>query len=161
MTGPDMGRRMRLAVLWVFVMVNMIYADILSFMRADTLQGFLGGHAEDIVITPAFLLLIAVLTEIPIGMVALSLLLPARVARWSQLAAAAVTVVYVWGGATLAAYYVFFAAIETAACLLIARTAWTWPPATDAADAATEADAPDSPQAPSSTPTPRTSTRPA
>ncbi len=123
-TGTDI--RVRLAVLWVFVMLNMIFADIVTFMRADVIEGFLAGDAEGLAITPPFLLLVALVTEIPIAMVALSLLLPQRVARAASIAAAVLTIAYVWGGASFVPYYFFFAAVETMGCLLIARSAWSW-----------------------------------
>jgi hypothetical protein len=111
----------------VFVMLNMIFADIISFMSADVLRQFLDGHADQIAITPGFQLLIAVVTEIPIAMVVLTLVLPQRAARWANLVAAPLTIVYVIGGGMLSApHYVFIAGIETLACVVIAWTAWTW-----------------------------------
>lgn len=118
--------RVRLAVLWVFVMLNMIYADIVTFMRADVIEGFLAGDAEGLAITPSLLFVVALITEVPIAMVALSLLLPQGVARPASSAAAVLTIAYVWGGASFVPYYVFFAVVETMGCLLIARSAWTW-----------------------------------
>ena len=44
--------RARLSLLWVFVMLNMFYADVLSFMSAGTLKDILAGHAGQIAITP-------------------------------------------------------------------------------------------------------------
>lgn len=127
MATVAIDRRVRLSLLWVFVMLNMIYADIISFMSADVLKQFLAGHADQIVITPNFQLLVAVVTEIPIVMVVLSLVLPQRAARWANIVAAALTVVYVIGGGMLSApHYVFIAGIETLACIVIAWTAWTW-----------------------------------
>jgi hypothetical protein len=123
-TGIDM--RVRLAVLWTFVMINMIYADIVTFMRADALEGFLAGSAEGLAITPPFLLIVALVTEIPIAMVVLSMLLPRRGARLANVAAGIFTIVYVWGGASLAPYYILFGTVETIACLLAIRWAWSW-----------------------------------
>ena len=66
-------------------------------------------------------------TEIPIAMVVLSLVLPQRAARLANIVAAVVTIVYVIGGGMLSApHYVFIAGIETLACVVIAWTAWTW-----------------------------------
>ena len=127
MTTPDTEKRIRLALLWVFVMLNMIVADVLSFMSPGNLEQLLAGRAGEITITPAFLLLAAVLTEVPIAMVLLSLVLPQRAARWANLAAAVFTVVYVWGmGSPIEPHYAFIAAVETLGCVLIARSAWTW-----------------------------------
>jgi hypothetical protein len=118
--------RARLALLWVFVMLNMIYADILSFMVPGTLTDILAGRAGQIAITPNFLLLAAVMTEIPIAMVVLSLVLPHRAARWTSMGAAVFTIAYIWGLGAASPHYVFIAGIETLACIAIAWQAWTW-----------------------------------
>lgn len=118
--------RARLSLLWVFVMLNMLLADVLSFMSAESLRQILSGQAGQITITPSFLLLAAVLTEIPIAMVLLSLVLPQRAARWANLIAGAFTIAYVWGLGSAAPHYVFIAGVETLGCILIVWSAWTW-----------------------------------
>lgn len=118
--------RARLSLLWVFVMLNMLLADVLSFMSAESLRQILSGQAGQITITPSFLLLAAVLTEIPIAMVALSLVLPQRAARWANLIAGAFTIAYVWGLGSAAPHYVLIAGVETLGCILIVWSAWTW-----------------------------------
>jgi len=124
-TNPDTAVRARLSWMWVFIMLNMAYADILAFMDASTLKQFLAGHAEQITITPNFLLLAAVLTEIPLAMVVLSQLLPRNANRWTNIVVSVFTVVYIWGGGALSLpHYVFIAGLETAGCLYIAWTAW-------------------------------------
>lgn len=123
------GTRARLSAAWVFVMLNMVFADILSFMSPGVLQQVLAGTADGLQITPAFLLVAAVVAEVPIAMVLLSLLLPQRTARWANIAAAAVTIAYVLGLGSAAPHYVFLAALETVGCLAIASWSWTWRPA--------------------------------
>ena len=123
------GIRARLSAAWVFVMLNMVFADILSFMSPGALQQVLSGTAEGIQITPAFLLVAAAIAEVPIAMVLLSLLLPQRTARWANIAGAVVTVVYVIGLGSATPHYVFIAALETIGCLAIAWWSWTWRPA--------------------------------
>ena len=118
--------RARLSLLWVFVMLNMFYADVLSFMSAGTLKDILAGHAGQIAITPNFLLLAAVMTEVPIAMVVLSLVLPHRAARWANVGAAVFTIAYIIGLGSASPHYVFIAGIETLACIVIAWQAWTW-----------------------------------
>ena len=120
------GTRARLSAAWVFVMLNMIFADILSFMSPGALQQVLAGNADGIQITPGFLLVAAVVAEVPISMVLLSLLLPQRAARWANIGAAAVTVAYVLGLASATPHYVFIAALETLGCVAIAWWSWTW-----------------------------------
>jgi hypothetical protein len=123
------GIRARLSAAWVFVMLNMVFADILSFMSPGALGQVLAGTADGIQITSGFLLVAAVLAEVPIGMVLLSLLLPQPTARWANIAAAGVTVAYVLGLGSATPHYVFIAALETIGCLAIARWSWTWRPA--------------------------------
>ncbi len=123
------GTRARLSAAWVFVMLNMVFADILSFMSPGALQQVLAGTADGIQITPAFLLVAAVVAEVPIAMVLLSLLLPQRAARWANIAAAVVTVVFVLGMGSATPHYVFIAALETLGCVAIAWSSWTWRPA--------------------------------
>ena len=111
--------------MWVFVMLNMAYADIFSFMDAGILKQFLAGHAEQITITPNFLLLAAVVTEIPLAMVALSQLLPRNANRWANVGVSAFTIVYIWGGGVLSMpHYIFIASLETAGLLYIGWSAW-------------------------------------
>ena len=123
------GIRARLSAAWVFVMLNMIFADILSFMSPGALQQILAGTADGLQITPGFLLVAAVVAEVPIAMVLLSLLLPQRTARWANIAAAMVTVTFVLGMGSATPHYVFIAAVETLGCLAIAWWSWTWRPA--------------------------------
>lgn len=124
-TKPDTEVRTRLSWMWVFVMLNMAYADIFSFMDAGILKQFLAGHAEQITITPSFLLLAAAVTEIPLAMVALSQLLPRKANRWANIGVSAFTIVYIWGGGVLSMpHYIFIATLETAGLLYIGWTAW-------------------------------------
>lgn len=120
------GIRARLSAGWVFVMLNMIFADILSFMSPGTLQQILAGNADGIQITPGFLLLAAVVAEVPISMVLVTLLVPQRAARWANIGAAAVTVAFVLGMGSATPHYVFIAALETLGCVAIAWWSWTW-----------------------------------
>jgi hypothetical protein len=126
MTNIGVDRRARLSLLWVFVMLNLLLADVLSFLSADTLKEVLAGHAGQIVITPGFLLLAAALTEVPIAMVVLCLVLPQRAARWANVIAGLFTIVYIWGLGSATPHYVFIAGVETLGCLLIVWSAWTW-----------------------------------
>ena len=112
--------------MWAFVMLNMIYADILSFMNADVLKQIMAGRADQIAITPEFLLLAAVLTEIPIAMVVLSQVLPMPVNRWANMIAGVFTIVYVIGLGTAAPHYIFLAGLEILACVYITWVAWSW-----------------------------------
>jgi hypothetical protein len=112
--------------MWVVVMLNMIFADIFSFMYPGNLQQIMAGHADQITITPEFLLAAAVVTEIPIAMIVLTQVLPQRAARWANVIAGALTIVYVIGGYAATPHYYFIAGIETLVCIVIIWSAWTW-----------------------------------
>lgn len=126
MTTVDKDVRARLSWVWVWVMLNMIFADIFSFMNAGTLQQIMEGRADQITITPGFLLLAAVLTEIPIAMVVLSQVLPTRANRWANVVASLFTIAYVAGMGSATPSYIFLAGLEALGCLYIAWLAWSW-----------------------------------
>src|SRR5574340_218379 len=85
----------RLSTMWIFIMLNMIFADILGFMYPGGLKEVLAGYAGGVHITPGFLLAAAVVTEIPIAMIVLSRVLRHRANRWANIVAGVVTIVYV------------------------------------------------------------------
>lgn len=116
----------RLSTLWIFVMLNMIFADIFSFMHPGALEQIMSGYAGEIQITPEFLLIAAVMTEIPIAMVLLSRVLAHKPNRIANLIAAVFTIVFVVGGGSMTTTYIFFATLEIAAALFIIWFAWRW-----------------------------------
>lgn len=116
-----------LSTSWIFVMLNIIFADIFSFMNPEFLKGLLTGYAEQVQITPELLLGFAIATEIPIVMVLLSRILKYTVNRWANIIAGIITVVYVIGGGSSAPHAIFFIMVEVAACLFIVWYAWRWP----------------------------------
>ena len=117
----------KLSTLWIFVMFNMIYADILSFMYPGFLQQIMSGITEDgIHLTPVFLLVAAVLTEISIAMVCLSRLLSYRANRWANILGGIFTIVYVIGLGSAAPHYLFVASIEVLCSAWIVWLAWRW-----------------------------------
>lgn len=115
-----------LSFIWIFVLFNMIYADILGFMKADFLQEIITGSVDGIELTPGFLLMAAIFLEIPIAMVLLSRFLKYRLNRWANIIAASFTIVFIIGGGSTAPHYIFFAAIEVLSLLLIIWLAWKW-----------------------------------
>jgi Family of unknown function (DUF6326) len=118
--------RVRVSTLWIFVMFNMLAADVISFLDGALLEQLLSGHAGQVQITGTFQLVAAVLLEIPIAMIVLSRTLPDRSNRVGNIAAAALTAVFVVGGGSVTPHYVFFAAVELGALALIGWSAWRW-----------------------------------
>ena len=117
----DIGTK--LSTLWVVVMFNMVFADILTFITPGALQDLWAGQAG-VTITPGLLLGFAILIEIPIAMIFLSRVLKPRANRWANTIAGVVTTAFVIGGASLTPHYVFFAGVEIACMALIVWSVW-------------------------------------
>jgi hypothetical protein len=111
----------KLSTLWVFVMFNMAFADIVGFLNPGTLE-------EMIAMKPAqgLLLVFSILLEIPIAMIVLSRLLRYRANRWANIIAGVITILWVIGGGNTSVSYIFFATIEVASMLVIIWYAWKW-----------------------------------
>ncbi len=113
----------RLSTLWVVVMFNMVFADILTFITPGALRDLWAGQAG-VHITPGLLLVFAILLEIPIAMIFVSRVLGPEANRWANTVAAVITTTFVVGGGSLTLHYVFFATVEIACMALIIWSAW-------------------------------------
>jgi hypothetical protein len=111
--------RVRLSTLWVFMLLNYLYCDVLGLFDPTTPKNM----------TQDALLAASLLMEIPIAMVLLSRVLKNRPNRWANVLAGAfmavVQVATLFVG-TLPGYYAFFSVIEIACLLFIVWTAWRW-----------------------------------
>ena len=114
----------RLSTLWVVVMFNMVFADILTFIKPGALQEMWAGQAG-VHVTPGLLLAFAILLEIPVAMIFVSRVLKPSLNRWANTVAAVVTTAFVVGGGSLTPHYVFFATVEIACMALIVWSVWT------------------------------------
>lgn len=121
----SMDTRERISILWIVVMFTMAFADILTFVLPEAIQGIVSGNTETR-ITQELLLIMAVLVEIPILMIYFTKTLNWKINRILNAAAAVVTIIFVIGGGSLYLHYIFFAAIETICMLLIVRYALKW-----------------------------------
>ena len=73
--------KVKLSTLWVFVMFNYLYADVITLFDAVLLEEPMTGDAGPFQITQEFLLGAAILMEIAIAMVVLSRVLKYRANR--------------------------------------------------------------------------------
>jgi hypothetical protein len=119
--------RIVLSTLWIFVLINMIYADIIGMLRPGYLE-MLDCYSKEL--DKVTVLVFSVLMEVPIAMIVLSRLLPTRYNRIAHVIAVPVTVIYViFGGLTDPPYsYIFFAAIEIFTMIVIAWMALRYKP---------------------------------
>jgi hypothetical protein len=119
----DMGTR--ISTLWVVVMFNMIFADILGLYVPGAVGGLSAGPGG-VQITQGLLLVFALLLEIPIAMIFVSRILKRGANRWANTVAAVITAVFVVGGGSMELpYYAFFAAVEVACMALIVWSVWS------------------------------------
>lgn len=119
--------RSKLSTLWIFVMFNMAFADIIGYIEPGALEAMLAGDFG-FDITPAVIVVISLVQAITIAMIAVSRLLDnRRVNSWANIAAGALTLLYIIGGGSWdSPSYIAFAAIEIVGLLSIIWTAWKW-----------------------------------
>jgi hypothetical protein len=123
----------RLSLLWIFALLNYLYADVLA------LYAFVGAPNSVPHLPQRALLGSAVLMEIPIGMIVASRLLAFRANRLANIIAGCILtltngfltfVLPLTNGDfrdPIFPAYVFFATIETVCTSIIIWRAWTWP----------------------------------
>jgi hypothetical protein len=116
--------KVKLSLLWIFVVLNMAYADILSLMDSTSpIREVMAG----VPMPPGGLMAGAILMETSIAMVILSWILNYKVNRWVNIIIGALNILaVVTGGHGL--YYAFFATVEVVCMLLIIWFAWKWKP---------------------------------
>jgi hypothetical protein len=117
-----MDIRLKLSLLWIFLLINMAYADILSLMDATSpIRNIMAGAP----MPSARLLAGAAVMETSIIIIILVQVLKRNVNRWVNIIIGIFNILLiVTGGHGL--YYVFFASID-ASILLIIWFAWKWP----------------------------------
>ncbi len=123
--------RSALPWLWVFMLVNYLYCDVLSLFDPSILREVLAGTAAggSISMTPEMLLASSVLMEIPMAMILLSRVLRHGPNRWANVIAAAFMAVVQLGSLTVGtfdAYYFFFSIVEVGTLVGIAIVALRW-----------------------------------
>jgi hypothetical protein len=115
-----------LSTLWIVVMINMAYADILGLFIPGALEEVAKTSVSTGTTIPQLMLIGAIMLEIPIAMILLSRVLKYKVNRWVNIIASVITIVYVVGMGSTSPHYIFIATIEVLCMLLIAGYAWKW-----------------------------------
>jgi hypothetical protein len=120
------ARKVLISTLWIFVLINMIYADIIGMLRPGYLE-LLERYSKEL--DKSTVLIFSVLMEIPIVMIILARLLPLKYNRIAHFIAIPITIVYVvFGGLTDPPYsYIFFASIEIVTMIYIGWLVWRLP----------------------------------
>jgi len=121
-----MTTQTKISTLWIVVMFNMVYADILSFLNGEFLQGLMEGHIEGITYTVWIPVIAAVILQIPITMIFLSRYLVREKNRPANIVAAVATIVFVVGGGSPEPHYFILAGAEIICLCSIINFAWKW-----------------------------------
>jgi hypothetical protein len=105
------------------------YVDIFGFFMPGTIEDILIGKVFEFQITPTFLLVVLVAVTIPGLMIFLSLALPARVNRWTNIVVAILYIpfsIFNVVGESWPHYY-FGATVEVVLLAIVLWYAWKWP----------------------------------
>jgi hypothetical protein len=93
-TGMDV--KVKLSLLWLFAVLNYLYADVVALYDPVFLRQLMTGAVGSIQFTQGTLLVFSVEIEIPIAMVLLSRVLENRANRWANIiAGSAMTVIQI------------------------------------------------------------------
>ncbi len=120
----------KLAAAWTSFMFLYVYVDIIAFFKPGVVDDILVGTVYEFDISQTLLTTFLALMAIPIFMVVLSMTLPARANRITNLIVASVQVPYAAFNAVGESWTYFYGlgvALEVIVLALILRSAWTWP----------------------------------
>lgn len=133
--------RMKLSSLWATVMFLYVYVDIFTFYKPGIVENILVGRVWRFDITPGWALGGLLLLTIPALMVFLSLALPARMARWTNIVVGSLYIPVSLANVLDETWSYFFvgAAVESALLALVVWYAWSWPRVAELRTPATEA----------------------
>ncbi len=129
---PPVSVQAKIAAAWTSFMFLYIYVDILNFYKPGVVDGILNGFIWRFDISSTLLTIFLVSVSIPALMVMLSMTLPARANRVTNLVVATLLIPYSLfnaAGSTWewAAFYAISIGIEVLLLAFILRSAWTWP----------------------------------
>ena len=115
-----------LSTLWIVVMFNMAFADILGLFEPGILEQIMKGSVDDLHFTSELMLVMAFVLEIPIAMIILSRILKYKANRLANIIASVLTILFIIGGASLTPSYLFFATAEVVCIIFIILITWGW-----------------------------------
>lgn len=143
LTGPPIPVQAKIAAAWTSFMFLYIYVDFFNLYKPGVVDGILNGLVWKFDVSPTLLTFMLASVAIPALMVMLSMTLPNRVNRATNLVVASLYIpimLFNAAGSTwdYAFYYALTIGVEVLILAFILRSAWTWPRTySDAADVAT------------------------
>ncbi|WP_299450177.1 DUF6326 family protein [uncultured Serinicoccus sp.] len=130
---PVVPVQAKLAAAWTSFMFLYVYVDILALYKPGVVDGILAGVVWELDITPTWAISALTLLAMPILMVVLSMTLPARANRVTNLVVASLQVPFAAFNAVGEVgepwmyFYVLGVALEVIVLAFMLRCAWTWP----------------------------------
>ncbi|MFF7590453.1 DUF6326 family protein [Kitasatospora purpeofusca] len=122
--------RAKLAAAWTSFMFLYAYVDILNFFTPGVVEDLLHGKVFEFDLSQTFSATALALVAVPILMIVLSMTLPARANRITNLVVASVQVPFAAFNAVGESWLYFYGlgfALELVLLALVVRYAWTWP----------------------------------
>ena len=121
--------KLKLATLWASLMFLIIYLDYFHLFMPGSLENLLVGKVFVFEITQVFLLIVLTTVTIPALMIFLTVALPAKVNRNTNIIMATIYIPYMLFNLAGAAWMhmIFGALVEVVLLCLIIRYAWKWP----------------------------------
>ncbi len=121
--------KLKLAAAWTSLMFLIIYLDYFHLYMPGSIEDLLAGKVFIFDITQVFLVAGLATVTIPALMIFLSIALPAKVNRWTNIIVSVVNIpalLFNLAG-TAWLHMIFGAVVEVVLLLLIIRYAWKWP----------------------------------
>ena len=120
----------KLAAAWTSVMFLYVYVDYFHLYKPGVIDQIRGGSIFELDITPTLLTIFVVVIGIPALMVMLSMTLPARANRATNLVVASLYIpvsAFELVGESWIYFYGLGVLLEVLLLAFILRSAWTWP----------------------------------
>jgi hypothetical protein len=119
-------KKIILSILWVFVVFNIAFADIIGFIEPGTLEKIIN-EDTGFDLTPALILIFSLFQAIPMVMIVAARLFRRDVNRWLNMVASVLTLFYIVGGGNWGSTsYPVFALLEVAAIVVIFWLSLHW-----------------------------------
>lgn len=125
----EVNVKLKLAAAWASFMFLYIYIDYFHLYMPGSVEDLVSGKVFEFEITQTFLLVVLASVTIPALMIFLSVVLPAKFSRWTNIIVATIYIPYTLfnlvGEAWL--HMIFGAAIEVVLLLFVVWYALMWP----------------------------------
>lgn len=120
----------KLAALWLFILLNIIFRDIHQFGMPGFLETIMTGQLNGLKITAELMLVGGVVASVPVSMVPLTLIMERRFARPLTLVASLITTVTMIPPAPIDLDDAYHLGLQLIAAAAIVAIAWRWKPQT-------------------------------